>query len=91
MWTDPSAETCGRYAADGIGGTMMTMPSGMLNGILTNVGAIVIAKFVPHIRFKSHHIERLTIIVSVFIISYLNMGILVLRQYKDQPYIPNDF
>jgi hypothetical protein len=53
VWTDPGSETCQRYAADGIGGTMMTMPSGMLNGILTNLGAVVIAKFVPYIRFKS--------------------------------------
>jgi len=67
------------------------MPSGMINGILTNVGAIVVAKFVPNIRFKSQHIERLTIVMSVFVISFLNMGILVLIQYKNQMYVPNDF
>jgi hypothetical protein len=67
--------------ADGMGGSMMTMPSGLINGIMTNIGAIIVAKFVPLIRFKSHHVERLVIVMCVFAISYLNMGVLVLRQY----------
>ena len=82
VWTDPEAEICKEYAAMGIGGTMMTMPSGAINGILSNLGAVMVAKFVPLIRFKSHHTQRHTIVISIFIISYVNMGLLILRAYK---------
>ena len=91
VWTEPELETCKHYVADGMGGSMMTMPSGFINGIMTNIGAIIVSKFVPLIRFKSHHVERLTIVLCVFVISYLNMGILVLRQYPELTYVPNDF
>jgi len=49
----------------------MTIPIGVMNAILANLGTILIKKFVPYIKFKSHHKESHFIMLSIFLISYL--------------------
>jgi len=60
----------------------MTLPSGILNAIMTNIGSIVILKFVPLIKFHSKHKEMLTIVLSIFLLSYWNMGFVILKSYE---------
>ena len=59
----------------------MTLPSGILNAIMTNIGSVVILKFVPLIKFHSKNKEMLTIVISMFMLSYWNMGFIVLKSY----------
>ncbi len=47
---------CGAYLKNLNGGNLVTIPSGILNGILTNVGAVVIMKIIPRIGFHSKHV-----------------------------------
>lgn len=60
----------------------MTLPSGILNAIMTNIGSVVILKFVPLIKFHSKNKEMLTIVISMFMLSYWNMGFIVLKSYE---------
>lgn len=38
------------------GGNLVTLPSGVMNGILTNIGAVMIIKVIPMIGFHSQHV-----------------------------------
>jgi hypothetical protein len=40
----------------GFGGTMLTLPSGILNAILTNLGAVLATKLIPLIHVKSQNV-----------------------------------
>lgn len=70
------------------------MPSGILNAILTNIGAAIIQKFVLKIRFHSRHKQTIITTLTIFVMSYLSMGILVMKRYWDSNshnYLPPDF
>lgn len=54
--SDPSLAICGEYVKMLDGGSLVTLPSGAINGILTNVGAVLIIKVIPKIGFHSYHI-----------------------------------
>lgn len=69
----------------------MTMPSGITNALTTNIGTVLVLKLVPLIRFKSYNKQLIATVLSIFIISYTNMGLLLLRQYKHQSWIPGRF
>lgn len=49
---------------------MLTMPCGIANAILTNVGAAIIVKLVINIRFKSTQTQNYVTLVTVFLFSY---------------------
>jgi hypothetical protein len=77
-----------------MGGQLVTVPSGVLNAILTNIGALIIMKLVPKIRFHSRHKQNIITVLSIFVMSYLSMGILVMKRYWDSDshnYFPPDF
>jgi len=59
-----------------------------MNGLLTNIGAALIIKIVPLIRFHSRHKQIHTTVLSIFILSYMNMGLLVLKRYLNYSYNP---
>lgn len=70
----------------------MTIPIGVLNAILANLGTILIKRFVPYIKFKSHHKESHFIMFSIFLISYLSMGLnLMIVDDSLDTTIPPDF
>lgn len=60
---------------------------------MTNVGAVLITKFVPLIRFHSKHKQKHAMVFSIFIISYLSMGVLIMRRFhtSGHKYLPPDF
>lgn len=64
-----------------MGGTLARIPSGIITAILVNVGAILIMKFSLLIRFRSHNKMIVTQLVSVFLVTYYNMGIGIMRGY----------
>ncbi len=53
LWT--SGSLCQDYVLQGFGGKMLTMPSGILNGILTNLGAVLLNFVASKIGFHSTH------------------------------------
>lgn len=77
IWTNEDFKVCQRYAADGFGGDLVSIPCGISNAIMTNIGAVLITKFIPLIRFKSKHKQTHATVFSIFVVSYLSMGILI--------------
>lgn len=74
----------------GMGGTLMTMPSGIINAILNNVGAWAISCLVPLIRFHSATTESHFMVITIFIVTYFNMGLLCIFSSGEQfNYLPN--
>jgi hypothetical protein len=55
IWTEPAAQICDRYVLLGMGGTLVSMPCGVTNSIMTNVGAILITKLIKKVKFFSRH------------------------------------
>lgn len=53
FWSPESL--CFNFVAQGFGGKMLTIPSGILNGILTNLGAGLLDFFASLIGFHSTH------------------------------------
>lgn len=90
-WTDPAYEVCQDYVWQGIGGGMLTMPSGMSNAILTNIGAAIIAKLVIKIRYASKQQENYVTLFLVFLFSYFNGALLVMIRFEDNDYLPRPF
>lgn len=73
---------------------MATLPSGILNAILTNIGAKIILAVIPKVRFHSRHKQTHITVITIFIMSYLSMGILVMKRYWEPDssyYLPFDF
>jgi hypothetical protein len=61
---------------DGLGGSLMSVPSGILNAICTNIGAALIIRIIPFIRFHNSHTRIVATVISIFIISYINSGLI---------------
>lgn len=93
IWTHEPYSICSRYVADLFGGDLASIPCGISNAIMTNVGAVLITKFVPLIRFHSKHKQKHAMVFSIFIISYLSMGLLIMRRFNTSghKYLPPDF
>ena len=83
IWTNPELEICGHYAADLFGGKLMTLPSGITNAIMTNVGTLLVLKLVPKIGIQSYNTQLYLTVFSIFAISYTNMGLILLWNYKN--------
>lgn len=76
IWTnDTEFEVCQDYVKMGLGGTILTVPFGVFNAILSNFGVILVFYLVNKIRFKSRHKKMLVTMISIFIIAYINMGL----------------
>jgi hypothetical protein len=71
------------------GGSLVTLPSGVIYGILTNVGAVLIIKVIPKIGFHSHHIQTHATMLSIFIISYIIVSFLPIIRYYKKGYAPD--
>jgi len=94
VWTQDDLLICKAFVKDGMGGSLATIPSGIMNAILTNVGAIIILKLIPLVRFHSRHKENHITVITIFVMSYLSMGILVMKRYwsgSSHFYLPPDF
>jgi hypothetical protein len=52
LWSDPAADICGKYVQDMFGGTMVSMPLGILNAAVVNIGCFIVAKLIPKLKFK---------------------------------------
>lgn len=91
MWTDPDLAICGTYAWQAMGGSLATLPSGITNAIMTNVGAILIMKLIKKIRLVSKHFEVHFIIFSIALMTYINSGLLVMYGYANIVYLPHVF
>lgn len=91
MLSDPNLEICGEYVAHLDGGSLVTLPSGIVSGILTNIGAVLIIKIIPKIGFHSYHVQSHVMMLSIFIMSYIIVCFLPtyrIYAYK-KGYIPN--
>ena len=66
----------------------MTLPTGIINAILTNLGAVLIFKLVQNIRFHSKHLEIHLTVISIFIMSYLNSAINIMIGFGQPLYVP---
>lgn len=44
------------YVADLFGGDLVTLPLGVLNALMVNIGCVLVLKFIPKLRFKSRHV-----------------------------------
>jgi hypothetical protein len=88
IWTDPNSAICSTYALDGMGGTIVSLPCGITNSIMTNVGVLLITKFVYKLKLASKNQESLLLIFSIFIMAYTNAGILPLQQFRNVKWMP---
>lgn len=59
------------------GGIFVTMPLGMVIGILNNIGATLIIRFIKDIRFNSAQKQRQATFLAIFLMSYMNSGLFV--------------
>lgn len=81
----------------GMGGTMLTLPSGVINAIMSNIGAVLVNLLSKKIRFQSRHKQMHVIVISMFLITYLNMGLTQLRDkglnhpFNAFSFLPFDF
>lgn len=93
-WTVPGVKICQKYVNDGFGGSMATLPSGILNAILTNLGAKIILTLIVKVRFHSRHKQTHITVITISVMSYLSMGLLVMKRYKETDshlFLPPDF
>lgn len=74
-----------------MGGTIVSLPCGITNSIMTNVGVLLITKFVNRLHLASKNQESLLLIFSIFIMAYTNAAILPLRRFKNAKWMPADF
>lgn len=91
MWTDPELAICEEYVVRGLGGNMVSLPCGLTNSIMTNIGAVIIMKLVHKIRFFSHHKKIHVTVISIFIMSYINAGVLPMYRLEAHSWMPADF
>jgi hypothetical protein len=93
-WSNPNLEICQQYVLSGFGGHLVTLPCGILNAIMVNVGALLVIKLAPMIKFHSRHIQQHVTTMFVFFFTYLSLGILVLTRYNVKfgaERLPGDF
>lgn len=58
---------------------------------MTNLGALLIMKFVNLIRFKSKHLEIHVNVISIAMVSYANTALLQFFNFKNDKWFPDDF
>jgi hypothetical protein len=91
VWTQPENEICQQYAAYGFGGAMVSMPCGITNAIMTNIGAVLLMKLSNLIKFRNNHYKVQVTVFSIFVMSYMNMGILPMVRFDQFHWMPPDF
>lgn len=60
---------------------MVSMPCGITNSIMTNVGAILLMKTSQLIRFKSYHLKVHVTVISIWLVAFFNVGLLPLFRF----------
>jgi len=70
---------------------MATLPCGVTNAIMTNVGAAIMMKLVNKIRFKNSHVKLQLSVLSIAAMTFLNAGILPMVGFQDAHWMPPDF
>ncbi len=90
VWSEPQFTICQDYLYNAFGGTFMTIPGGTINAIITNLGSLFITKIVTKIRFHSTYKQIYTTILLVFLLSYINSGLMILIRFRD-PQLPDVF
>ena len=92
VWSDTDVAVCGKYAADFFGGTMVSVPLGILNAAVVNIGCFLVAKLIPKLKFKSRHHQSITTVIVIFAFTYFSLGLMILkRYYLVNPHIPPNF
>ena len=61
---------------------MVTMPCGITNAVMTNVGAIILMKLSNMIKFNNYHYKVQVTVFSIFVMSYMNMGVLPMVRFE---------
>lgn len=87
--SDPTLAICGEYVKMLDGGSLVTLPSGIINGMLTNLGAVLIFKVIPKIGFHSYHIQTHATMLSIFVLSYIIVCFLFIIRYYKKGYVPD--
>jgi hypothetical protein len=59
----------------GMGGSLLTIPSGVINAVAANLGVLLVTALIKKIRFKSRHTRMHVTVISLFSIIYINMGL----------------
>jgi len=70
---------------------MASMPCGITNSIMTNVGAAILMKLVNLIRFKNNHWRLHVSVLSIAWMTYFNAGILPMIRFTGYHWMPPDF
>ena len=60
---------------------MLTIPSGIIIAILTNIGAALTALMVDQIKFHSINKRNSVIVLTVFAIAYINSSLMLLVRF----------
>jgi hypothetical protein len=79
---------CKDYLLEGYGGSMLTMPCGILNAILTNLGAALLCKLAEKIKFHSYNQQNYFQLIAIFAMSYYNSGLLVMIRFSNKSILP---
>lgn len=85
---DPAFSVCRAYLAQGIGGSLLTMPSGLTNAMFTNIGAILVSKIIDRIGYHSTHYKNQVTLVAVFILAYYNAALLLMIRFDNHDVLP---
>ena len=67
------------------------MPCGITNAVMTNIGAVLIMKLTNKIGFKNNHYKVIVSVILIFIMTYINMGILPMVRFSGAHWMPPDF
>jgi hypothetical protein len=91
VWQDPQLEICKDYLSAMVGGSLMTVPLGILNGILTKLIGFISILLLKKIGFHSRASERTTTVVMVSFASYIMMAVLPLVQFYYDYNVPKKY
>lgn len=78
-----------------MGGNLARIPSGIITAILVNIGAMLILKTTVFLRFRTMHVVLCFELISIFLLTYYNMGIAILHSFEknnsDLDFYPSPF
>jgi hypothetical protein len=72
---------------------MVSMPLGILNAVLVNVGCVLVLKVIPIIKFKIRHYQQYVSVFVIFLFSYFSLGLMIMKRYYQEGNhrVPPDF
>lgn len=91
IWSDPEVEICTDYMSAMGGGNMMTVPLGLLNGVLTKLVIALSVVAISKVGFHSRASERQTTVVIATLTGYTMNALLPLVQFRSDYAVPRRY